>query len=195
MAKKKKKSLIPFWKLSFKMNRGHVSKWTDVTWNTAAARLVFALEGGGSSRARFCGGCPDCTPRATSLLKPALFTGVFIFPNSWKFCKSCFCPLLFKYFCFWQKGKWKSIFKCILHLFFCCFPLCSGLGVDNELTDVCGSLGGLSPMGTAAPWLGPWALEDAVCSSPRSFQPILHWAGHHLPQHPTPETPLLCFGP
>lgn len=43
--------------------------------------------------------------RGGSLLKTVLLTGLCIFPNSWEFCKSCFYPLLFKYFCFWRKGK------------------------------------------------------------------------------------------
>ena len=136
------------------MNRGHVSKRTNVTWNTAAARLAFALEGGRQLPGAFLRAFPRLhaqvrQDRGGSLLKPVLLTGLFIFPNSWKFCKSCFCPLLFKYFCFWQKGKWKSIFKCILH-FFCCFPLCSPLGADNELTDVLSSPGSLSSRGTHA---------------------------------------------
>lgn len=98
-----------------------------------------------------------------NLLNPILLPGLFIFPNSWKFCKSCFCPLLFKHFCFWRKGKWKSIFKCILH-FFCCCTLCSVLGPDNELTDVLGSLGWLFPSWARCPGHSPGV---PACPSPK----------------------------
>lgn len=160
------------------MNRGHVSKRTDITWNTAATRLVFAFERGRQLLGAFLWGFPRLhaqvwQDRGGSLLETVLLTGLFIFPNSWKFCKSCFCPLLFK--CFWQKGKWKSIFKCILH-FFCCCPLCSPLCADNELTDVLGSQGSLSPRGTRAaaprPGRARSPREGPACPSSMSFQPV-----------------------
>lgn len=177
-----KNCLIPFWKLDFKMNRGHISKRTDVTWNTAAARLVFALERGRQLPGAFRRGFPRLhaqvwPDRGGGLLKTVLLTGLFIFPNSWKYCKSCFCPLLFKYFCFWRKGKWKSIFKCILHFFLLFSSLFSAL--RRQWADRCARLSG-QPLPER---------DSSCCSTARPGQARPHQA--RLQPHGGPCLPQL----